>query len=194
MESSDEDDDDEQEPNDDEENELSDKASSPTTNGSIKTMDEDGNGSYHEESKKSKASKESDETSRNGDADGPDATFKSSSSGITQDTTAFTATGSIQDTPSSLLQVGYFIMSFCAMIIVVTLTYLYRRVFRRARQPYVNIKQTSRATINSIGENDDEVDDEVAAAADDDDDESDHDDNEEGPRISRHAQSSQSVM
>ncbi|KAG6976221.1 hypothetical protein JG688_00001565 [Phytophthora aleatoria] len=63
---------------------------------------------------------------------------------------------------SGLLQFGYIIMSSCAMIIVLTLAYLYRRVFRRPRQPYMNIsslEQPTRVTINSIDDEDYDVDD-----------------------------------
>ncbi|RQM12585.1 hypothetical protein DD237_005406 [Peronospora effusa] len=167
-------------PDEDDEDEKvsSDEASNPTTNANVKTNDEDGSEPYNEESKDSEDSRKTDD-----DDDDLDAALKSSSSVITPDITATGLSSVNKDTPSSLLQFGYVIMSFCAMIIVVTLAYLYRRVFQRARQPYVNIEQTSRATINSIEEQDDEVDD---------DDESDE--NEEGPRISRHAQSSRSVM
>ncbi|KAJ8561753.1 hypothetical protein ON010_g7927 [Phytophthora cinnamomi] len=92
--------------------------------------------------------------------DDQDVTSQSSSNVTTQDTTALAANGSSLDDnqPSSLLQFGYIIMSSCAMIIVLTLAYLYRRVFRRARQPYMNIsslEQPTRVTISSFPDDED---------------------------------------
>lgn len=122
-------------------------------------------------------------------SDDQSTTPQPSSNVTTQDATALAANGSGLDdsTPSSLLQFGYLIMSSCAMIIVLTLAYLYRRVFRRARQPYMNIsslEQPTRVTINNFDDEDYDVDDN----------ESDDEDVSQGPRIPRHAQSSRSVM
>ncbi|GMF12770.1 unnamed protein product [Phytophthora lilii] len=119
--------------------------------------------------------------------DNQGTTPKPSTADTTQDTTALAANGSSldDDTPSSLLRFGYLIMSSCAMIIVLTLAYLYRRVFRRPRQPYMNIsslEQPTRVTINSIDDEEYDIDD------------NESDDDGAGPRIPRHAQSSRSVM
>ncbi|KAG7389311.1 hypothetical protein PHYPSEUDO_010646 [Phytophthora pseudosyringae] len=115
------------------------------------------------------------------------ATPKPSSVDSTQDATALAANGSSLDDnpPSGLLQFGYLIMSSCAMIIVLTLAYLYRRVFRRPRQPYMNIsslEQTTRVTINNIDDEDYDVDEDKSG------------DDGAGPRIPRHAQTSRSVL
>uniref|UniRef100_A0AAV1UGV7 Peptidase M14 domain-containing protein n=1 Tax=Peronospora matthiolae TaxID=2874970 RepID=A0AAV1UGV7_9STRA len=112
-----------------------------------------------------------------------DAPASSSSSDITQDATALSATSLKMDTkntPSSLLQYGYVILCSCAVIVVLTLVYLYRRVFQRARQPYMNINNLE-STIGSSTEDDHEVDGSESTHSG-------------GPRIPRHAQSSQSVM
>ncbi|KAF4323401.1 hypothetical protein BBO99_00003149 [Phytophthora kernoviae] len=109
-----------------------------------------------------------------------------SSMSTEQETTALAANGSnAQDTgaSSSLVQVGYLIMSSCATVIVLTLAYLYRRVFRRARQPYINIsslEQPVRVTINSAD------DEEYAMDSDE--------DSEEGPRIPRHSRTSHTIL
>ncbi|TDH65548.1 hypothetical protein CCR75_005692 [Bremia lactucae] len=98
--------------------------------------------------------------------------------------TTGTIGGSNSDsTPSSGLQrFGFMILIGCAMIIVLTVAFLYRRVFRRPRQPYMNIsslEQPTRSIINSI---------------DDEDYDGNDDDTNEGPRIARHAQTSRSVL
>ncbi|RLN75132.1 hypothetical protein BBJ28_00011877 [Nothophytophthora sp. Chile5] len=115
----------------------------------------------------------------------PVSTPAPSPSSSTQGTTALASNGSgvqDKDAPSSLLQFGYLIMSSGAMVIILTLAYLYRRVFSRGRQPYMNINSLDhpvRVTIN--GANDDyDVD-------------SDDDDGE-GPRIARHSHASRSII
>ncbi|GMF49155.1 unnamed protein product [Phytophthora fragariaefolia] len=153
-----------------------------------------------EESEDSGDSQQSDDSSERDDttlddemkapSDSQGVTPEPSSSITTQDATALAGTGSGldgDDKPSSLLQFGYLAISSCAMIIVLTLAYLYRRVFRRPRQPYMNIsslEQTTRVTINNFDDEDYDVDDS----------ESEEDDNGQGPRIPRHAQSSRSVF
>ncbi|KAG7398768.1 hypothetical protein PHYBOEH_010511 [Phytophthora boehmeriae] len=115
------------------------------------------------------------------------STDAQSSMNITDVSTALTANGSkAQDksASTSLVLVGYLIMSSCAMIIILTLAFLYRRVFRRARQPYMNIsslEQPVRVTINSTDEEEYAVD-------------SDEDNAEGGPRIPRHSHTSHTVM
>ncbi|KAL3672084.1 hypothetical protein V7S43_002748 [Phytophthora oleae] len=154
-----------------------------------KTKDQSDNESDDDESEDSEEHKEKEETTLDDEmkaSDDDQAATAKPSDGTTEDTTALAATGSNLDdkTSSGLLQFGYLIMSSCAMIIVLTLAYLYRRVFRRPRQPYMNIsslEQSTRATISSINDEDYDVDDES-------------EDDGAGPRIPRHAQSSRSVM
>ena len=116
-------------------------------------------------------------------SDNEDASASSSSSDITQVATAL-STMSLEvdpkNTPSSLLKYGYIILCSCAVIVVLTFVYLYRRVFQRARQPYMNINNLD-STISSSTEDDHEVDESESTHGG-------------GPRIPRHAQSSQSVM
>ncbi|CAH0521002.1 unnamed protein product [Peronospora belbahrii] len=145
------------------------------------------------EAKSSQDNGESDETALDDESkmaasdDDQDATLEDSSFGKTPNVTALATTGSSsngRETSSSLLRFGYLTISSCAMIVVVTLAYLYQRVFRRARQPYINIsslEQVARVTINSIDDEEYKVDD-------------DDSDDSEGPRIPRHAQSSRSVL
>ncbi|KAE9048293.1 hypothetical protein PR003_g665 [Phytophthora rubi] len=164
--------------------------------GETKSTDEDDSESDSDD-KESEDSGDNKETTLDDEikasSDDQGATPKPSSNVTTQDATALAANGSSLDdsTPSSLLQFGYLIMSSCAMIIVLTLAYLYRRVFRRARQPYMNIsslEQPTRVTINNFADDED-------YDVDDNDSDNDNDnDVSQGPRIPRHAQSSRSVM
>ncbi|KAL4109470.1 hypothetical protein PRIC1_001170 [Phytophthora ramorum] len=178
----------------DESEDSSDEASAATTAPSPETTTaepataEDSGESSDEESEDSEDDKENDATTLDDEMKtSDDATLKPSSADTTKDTTTLAANGSKlddKDSSSSLVQVGYLIMSSCAMVIVLTLAYLYRRVFRRSRQPYINIsslEQAARVTINSIDDEDYDVDDNES-------------DDGEGPRIPRHAQSSRSVL
>ncbi|ETO79004.1 hypothetical protein F444_06164 [Phytophthora nicotianae P1976] len=182
--------------NDDEEEseDSSDEASAKTTTSSsakeyerTKVTDE-GDSDSDDESEDSEDSKDNDDNTLDDELKASDdGTSKSSSSSTPQGTTALAANGSgLDDKASSgLLQFGYLIMSSCAMIIVLTLAYLYRRVFRRPRQPYMNIsslEQPTRVTINSIDDEDYDVDDDET------------EDVSAGPRIPRHAQSSRGVL
>ncbi|ETN22255.1 hypothetical protein PPTG_02243 [Phytophthora nicotianae INRA-310] len=180
---------------DEEESEdSSDEASAKTTTSSsakeserTKVTDE-GDSDSDDESEDSEDSKDNDDNTLDDELKASDdGTSKSSSSSTPQGTTALAANGSgLDDKASSgLLQFGYLIMSSCAMIIVLTLAYLYRRVFRRPRQPYMNIsslEQPTRVTINSIDDEDYDVDDDET------------EDVSAGPRIPRHAQSSRGVL
>ncbi|CEG45337.1 hypothetical protein F441_06112 [Plasmopara halstedii] len=59
---------------------------------------------------------------------------------------------------SGLLRFGYIIMSFCALIIVLTIVYLYRRVFQRSRQTYMNIENVTQENIDRTDEMDGDLD------------------------------------
>ncbi|KAG1703771.1 hypothetical protein DVH05_006786 [Phytophthora capsici] len=159
-------------------------ASSPAKPANTKSKDQS-NSESDDESEDSEDDKENEETTLDDEIKASDAATTKPSDGTTDETTALAATGSnLDDTSSGLLQFGYLIMSSCAMIIVLTLAYLYRRVFRRPRQPYMNIsslEQSTRATISSINDEDYDVDEES-------------EDDGAGPRIPRHSQSSRSVM
>ncbi|KAI9996788.1 hypothetical protein PInf_000050 [Phytophthora infestans] len=169
----------------DDESEDSEDSSDDTTTSSSATKFKGVSSKATDDSDSDDESEDSEDGSDSDDND--EINDKSSSSGTTQGTTALAATDlGLDDKPASgLLQFGYIIMSSCAMIVVLTLAYLYRRVFRRARQPYMNIsslEQPTRVTINSIDDEDYDVDDDEC------------DDVSAGPRIPRHAQSSRSVM
>ncbi|POM57463.1 Hypothetical protein PHPALM_38022 [Phytophthora palmivora] len=170
----------------DEDNESEDSSDDVAATTSTSSTDESGD----DDSEDSTDDKESDETTLDDEMkatnDNQGVTLKPSS-GTTQNTTALAANGSrLNDKESSgLLQFGYLIMTSCAMIIVLTLAYLYRRVFRRPRQTYMNIsslEQPTRVTINSIDDEDYDVDD------------NESDDDSADPRIPRHAQSSRSML
>ena len=116
-----------------------------------------------------------------------DALVDSSSfSDTTQETMALSAASldvETTDAPSSLLKYGYVILCSCAVIVVLTLAYLYRRVFQRGRQPYMNINSLDSTIGVAVSSTDDEYEVDETESTD-----------AGGPRISRHAQSSQSVM
>ncbi|KAG2789358.1 hypothetical protein PC129_g809 [Phytophthora cactorum] len=185
-------DDDESEESEDSSDEAAATTTAPSSateseRASTKTTDKD-DGESDDESEDSEDDKDSDDNTLDDEMKASDdEQAKSSSSDTTQDATALATNGSgLDDKPASgLLQFGYIIMSSCAMIIVLTLAYLYRRVFRRPRQPYMNIsslEQPTRVTINSIADEDYDVDDDES------------EDVSAGPRIPRHAQSSRGVI
>ncbi|KAI9907529.1 hypothetical protein PsorP6_003294 [Peronosclerospora sorghi] len=76
------------------------------------------------------------------------ATLKPSSLGTAQAVTGLSSTDVKKKNASSLLQFGYFIISSCAMIILLTFVYLYRRVFHGTRPPYINLEQATHSRIS----------------------------------------------